>query len=438
MKLPILSIKDVAEGQLCCGCGACAAASPERISMVDDARFGRRPWIANGPLDDEPMRRAMEACPGTRLDAPAAPKGAIAELLPAWGPVLELWEGHASDPEIRFAASSGGAASALALYCLERAGMHGLLHVDARTDVPYLNRTVMSTRREQVLRACGSRYAPASPCEGLPLVESAPASCVMIGKPCDIAGARRLAAARPALERNLGLTIAVFCAGTPSTQGTLEMLKAMGVSDPASVESVRYRGNGWPGRATVRSRTTSGIEERSLSYDESWGDILQKHRQWRCYICPDHTGEAADIAVGDPWYRPIPEGDPGHSLVLARTERGRQIIEDAATAGYLTLRRVEPRILPASQPNLLRTRGAVWGRLLALRLAGAPTPIYQGMEMLRFWLSELSFRDKLQSITGTLRRISRKKLKERHPVVPLEPARSHAQGVSCAGGGAHG
>jgi coenzyme F420 hydrogenase subunit beta len=216
------------------------------------------------------------------------------------------------------------------------------------------------------------------------------------------------------------------------------MLSAMGVSDPASVESVRYRGNGWPGRATVRYRTPHGTEERSLSYDESWGDILQKHRQWRCYICPDHTGEAADISVGDPWYRPIPEGDPGHSLVLARTERGKRIIEEAIKAGYLTLRRVEPRILPASQPNLLRTRGAVWGRLLALRLAGAPTPIYRGMEMLRFWLTELSLKDKLQSLTGTLRRIGRKKLKERQPVVPFEPARSCAQGAQCAGGGAHG
>ena len=37
-------------------------------------------------------------------------------------------------------------------------------------------------------------------------------------------------------------------------------------------------------------------------------------------MCADHTGEFADIAVGDPWYRPHLDDEPGRSLVLARSE----------------------------------------------------------------------------------------------------------------------
>lgn len=427
MKLPVLPIPEVAERQLCTGCGVCAYLSPDEIEMVDDLENGRRPLLRTRLSEDRRSVDAASACPGSHLHQTANERssGVIAELAPAWGPVMSLWEGYASDPEIRFAGSSGGAASALALFCIERLGMHGLLHIDARRDVPYLNRTVLSTTRQQILAATGSRYAPASPCDSLRLIEEAPAPCVFIGKPCDVAGARAAAGLRPGLERNLGLTIGIFCAGTPSTKGTLEMLKAMGVEDPTTLVGVRYRGNGWPGRATARFRTADGsLDERSFTYAESWGDILQKHRQWRCYICPDHTGEFADIAVGDPWYRPIPEGDHGHSLVLARTDRGRRIVESAIEAGYLTLTPVVPSILPASQPNLLRTRGAIWGRLAALRVMGAAVPRFTGMPMFRFWISQLSVKEKIQSVVGTVRRVFRKGLRERRPVTPFEPARA--------------
>src|SRR5262249_15207548 len=161
---------------------------------------------------------------------------------PGWGPVLELWEGFASDPEIRFAGSSGGAASALALYGIERGGMHGLLHIRARRDVAYLNETVLSTTRDEILAATGSRYAPASPCDGLGMVKDAAGPCVMIGKPCDIAAASKARTLDGQLDKQLGLTIAIFCAGTPSTKGTLEMVRAMGITDPANATSVRYRG----------------------------------------------------------------------------------------------------------------------------------------------------------------------------------------------------
>jgi coenzyme F420 hydrogenase subunit beta len=344
-------------------------------------------------------------------------------LFDGWGPVRGLWEGHAADPEIRFAGSSGGAASALALFCLERAGMYGLLHIAAREDVPYLNRTVLSRTREQILGATGSRYAPASPCDGLAMVEAAPGPCVMIGKPCDIAATEKARRIRPALDSKLGLTIAIFCAGTPSTRGTLEMLKQMGVTDPSAVQSVRYRGNGWPGRATVVLRTANGHETRDLTYEQSWGEVLQKHRQWRCHICPDHTGEAADISVGDPWHRPVPPGAHGSSLVVARTERGLRVVREAMAAGYLCLESVRAGVLPASQPGLLTVRGLVWARLLTLRVMGVPTPRFSGVPMFRYWLSRATVREKLQSVYGTVKRVFTKRLARPQSVHEFVPER---------------
>ena len=414
------SIRDVAEKHLCTGCGVCAYLAPDALRMVDDLERGRRPFPLEGREALDVAGDALDACPGRGLahDRSRPSEEEEAELFSEWGPVRELWEGFAADDALRLAGSSGGAASALALFALERAGFHGLLHIAARPDVPYLNHTVLSTSRDEILAATGSRYAPASPCDGLERIERAPAPCVFIGKPCDVAGARAAARLRPALAENLGLTIGIFCAGTPSTAGTLAMLRAMGFEDPAQVTGVRYRGNGWPGLATVRA---ADGRENAITYAESWGDILQVHRQWRCYVCADHTGEFADIAVGDPWYREIPPDEPGRSLILARTERGARFLAEAIAAGYLQVERVGPEILRASQPNLETTRGAIWGRIWGTRLLGAAAPRYRNVAIFPSWWSRLGAKDKLRSFLGTFKRTFKKGLRKRRPVRPWTP-----------------
>lgn len=414
----VRDVGDVAARHLCSGCGACAYLAPDEVTMVDTLSGGRRPLRiieVDGRSADE--NDALAACPGRALHQQPYPSDHISALGKAWGPVLEVWEGHAADPEIRFSGSSGGVATALALHCVEGQGMHGVLHTAARDDVPYLNRTVMSRSRREMLAATGSRYAPASPCDGLGLIEAAPAQCVFVGKPCDVAGAASASRLRPALADRIGLTIAFFCAGTPTTAGTLEAIRSLDI-EPDDVSSVRYRGQGWPGRFTVE---TKGGHARSLSYEESWGAILQRHRQWRCMICPDHTGEFADIAVGDPWYRPVEAGEHGSSLVLVRTARGRELLRSAVSAGVLNLEQVKPELLPLSQPNLLRTRGSVWGRVNTMRIMGLPVPRYRGLPMVRTWL-RLGMREKIGSTAGTARRIRRRRLRQPESVQPWSPS----------------
>lgn len=418
----IRGINDVAEWNLCSGCGACAFVQPDVVHMVDDLDAGRRPVVAQGATGSRlPTLPGLAICPGVELGHDAPPKGGPGDLDPAWGPVLEVWEGHATDPEIRYAGSSGGIASALALHALEHEGMHGLLHIRAREDVPYLNETVLSRSRDDILSATGSRYAPASPCDRLDLIEQAPSPCVFIGKPCDVAATHKARRLRPKLDAKLGLTVAIFCAGTPTTRGTLEMLSDMGIEDPRDIVALRYRGNGWPGDAVASVRTPSGdVEERNLTYQQSWGDILQRHRQWRCYVCADHTGEFADIAVGDPWYRDIQPGELGESLILVRTERGRSALNRAIAGGAVKAERADSSTLPSSQPGLLRVRGAVGGRIWVLRLLGIPAPRYRNMPMLTTWVRTLNLRGKLRSTIGTMKRIWGRKLYQRHAVVPLQ------------------
>jgi coenzyme F420 hydrogenase subunit beta len=376
--------------------------------MVDTVEHGKRPLIAEG-TDKETARALIATCPGRSIDAAPATGAAGAKSYEhaAWGPVLEVWEGHATDPELRHHGSSGGVVSALSLFCMEEKGYPGAVQVRARSDQPLLNESVISRSRSDVLASTASRYAPASPCERLADLSASRQPHVFVGKPCDVAGAACFAARDAASSSGIGLSISIFCAGTPSLAGTRELLAHLGVEQHDEVLEVRYRGRGWPGRMSVRFRSTSTGEIRtaSTSYEEGWGDILQKHTQWRCRVCADHIGEYADLSIGDPWYRPVAEGDPGQSLIVVRTDRGRQVLREAVEAGVLHL---EPRTLEtlaASQPNLERTRGAVFARCLTARLAGAAAPRYRDAALHRVWWRALSPTAKLKSFAGTMKRI---------------------------------
>jgi len=416
------TIQDVVSRQLCMGCGACAAARPDIVRMADTVAHGRRPVIAQG-TSAAAGRELAKVCPGRAIDGRSpAPAGKRDYSHAAWGPVLEVWEGHATDPEIRFSGSSGGVVSALALFCIEQKDFAGAVQVRARPDQPLLNESVISRSRADVLAASASRYAPASPCERLADLRGSSQPHVFIGKPCDVAGSARLVAEQPSLASSVALSISIFCAGTPSLAGSRELLDRLGVSAGDEVLELRYRGRGWPGDMAVRFREaeTGEIHEASMSYAEGWGEILQKHKQWRCQLCADHLGEHADLSIGDPWYRPLAEDEAGQSLVVVRTERGRRILQQAMRAGVLNMERRSLATLAASQPNLEQTRGAVFGRCLTARIAGASAPRYRGTGLHRVWWRALSPTAKFRSIAGTVKRLLRKGLLRNERATLLE------------------
>jgi coenzyme F420 hydrogenase subunit beta len=416
----ISSIADIAAWQLCCGCGACAYVVPDQIEVIDTLEYGRRPRIKSD-IDMAAMQQAMNVCPGIELTRPHKPDDQLGgePFYSVWGPVLGVWEGHAADPQIRFEGSSGGVATALANYAMEKLNMAGTLHIAARQDVPYLNHTIFSRTKEQLLAGAGSRYAPASPCDGLKMIEDAPSPCVFIGKPCDAATVRKAMKLRPKLAEKIGLTIAFFCAGTPSTQGTLKMVEVMGVKAPTSIRSLRYRGNGWPGMASVCYEEEGELKKTELTYEQSWGEILQKYRQWRCYICPDHIGEFADIAVADAWHRPVADHQPGRSVIIARTPRGREILEMAIQDRYLKAEPVSATILPLCRRDQAAYQGKLWVRLQTLKTLMVSIPKYRGFGLVRFWRTELSNKEKMRSIFSTIKRVFVKQLRCRRKLVPF-------------------
>jgi coenzyme F420 hydrogenase subunit beta len=344
----------------------------------------------------------------------ALPKSTEADY--EFGPTLGIYEGWATDPEVRYHGSSGGVLSALSLYSLEQGGFSGVVHTGMDPSIPWLNANYVSRQRSEVLAHAGSRYSPSAPCAGLRDVRADAGTHVFVGRPCDAAAVSALIRRDPGLPAKVGLVLTFFCAGTPSTRGTLDLLRQLGESE-TQVKELHYRGSGWPGSF----RVVTGDEGRgmTLPYRESWSR-LTAYRTLRCNLCPDGLGRVSDIACGDAWQHFKDDGDPGRSLILVRTERGRAILAAAVRAGYVTIGKAEADDVLRAQPNLLDRRRLLFGRMAAFRLLGAPVPTYKGFSLFRSWV-RAGPRQQLRSVGGTVRRILKRRWYRRRLQTEVEP-----------------
>lgn len=407
----IKTIQDVVDWDQCIGCGACYyACANNGVRLFNIEKVGVRPKFDS---DCSSCNECLEICPGYFVDGDRMMEGRpkTCEEDHEFGQTLEIWEGYASDPAIRHSGSSGGLLTALSLYCLEKEGMESVVHTGMDEDRPWLNRTYQSVTREDVLSRTGSRYNASSPCEGLDWIEKGERPSVFVGKPCDAAAVGHLVQKRPELDTKVGAILTFFCAGTPSAEGTLDLLSSLHLSKE-EIDALRYRGEGWPGR--FRALYEDRTKEKNYTYQESWGR-LTKYRPWRCHICPHGLGRVADISCGDAWRVYEEEDkDPGQSVVLVRTERGRRILQGAIESGYVTLKPASKRDVIDSQ-GLVGRRRVVFGRLLAMKLLLRPTPEFLNFSLFRAW-NALPLKERVKSILGTLRRLVKRGMWRKRPI----------------------
>jgi coenzyme F420 hydrogenase subunit beta len=396
------SLARVARGDLCAGCGACAGVTGGKIAMQRAAPGFLRPvQLTDLSAADEATVAAI--CPGLGQHVDAMER----EDSVLWGPMVSAEVGCSTDPEIRFAGSSGGALTAILHHLLKTGVVDAVLQSTADPNFPIGNTTVCNTDSQSILAAAGSRYAPSAPLEELWRYREDNRRFAFVGKPCDAAALRALISHDATLEQRFPVILSFFCAGVPSHSGGEAVLRSLGTTLD-DTELFRFRGNGWPGDATAIAKDGT---VRKMSYHDSWGKILSKHVQNRCKLCADGTGVAADIVCADAWESdekgyPVFNDAPGQSLVVTRTRLGAALIAGARAEGAVKTQGFDMATLAAIQPGQRERRRALWARLAALRLLGRPVPHYSGLHLFAA-ARQNPIRRNLRNFLGTLRRALR-------------------------------
>jgi len=419
---PTQRLYAIVEQGLCIGCGLCqAVAGAERVKLCKTSNGYQQPLV-QGKLDHATVDRIYAVCPGTRIEGlPQRLNEADSKRDNVWGTWRRMLRGWAGDPEIRFEGSTGGVMTALGKYLLESKRVDFILQVRSSLSEPSFGEPCLSFTAADVIDAAGSRYGPAAPLLDIDQVLERNQPFAFFAKPCDVNALRNYAELDPRVDELVRYCIVMVCGGYGTPQGTLDFYRRSGI-DPHDVTGLRYRGRGCPGPTRVETADGAAHE---FHYIDFWGeDETTWSLPFRCKICPDGIGEAADIAAADTWIGGGPnrvdsETDPGTNAIVARTRAGEELLAAAAADGALTLEYdIVPDTMSLYQPHQVNKKYAAWARHQGLADAGRIVP-----QTARLRIDELARELPQETLDlqrkGTLERIHNGKASEPTPEICL-------------------
>ena len=367
----------ISEQGLCAGCGICQSiAGADKIKFVKSLNGYERPVII-GELDDFTVDRIFNICPGTRIEGlPENKLSPSTKIDKVWGPWHRIARAWAGDEKTRFEGSTGGVLTALAQFMLNDKRVDFILHVKAAVKDPTFGESYLSFTEADVLETGGSRYGPSAPLINIDEILARGQTFAFIGKPCDIAALRNLAQYDVRVNELVKYWLTPVCGGFMAPYSMDSFLSSAGVARK-SLTAFRYRGQGCPGP----TRVETAEEVKEFHYLDFWGDDESGwHLPFRCKICPDGIGEAADISAADTWIGGSPtreesKDDLGTNAVIVRTAAGLELFEAAAKAGAITIEYdITPDDMSIYQPHQVRKKYAAHDRHQGLGDQGRIVP----------------------------------------------------------------
>lgn len=375
-------VERVVRNGLCMGCGMCVASSSKAdirltFSKTEDQFIPRvERWTPEDGDDPELV------CPGARVD--------MMELsLRMYGRVpddylLGVYERvricYVTDEQTRCRAASGGVVP-VALRYLFTTGAIDMVYCLVPGEGPYAARGRILRSAAEIDQIHGSVYHPFDFGNELRELVKGEGRFALVGLPCQIEGLEMMKARNPALAHRHVLSIGLFCGGVNKFGGIAYYLRGHGIPWH-DVSKIEYRVGDWPGQIRVR---------RASSEREVLIPRIQGNSRWqilrytaafqgywmmkRCRLCPDQLADFADIAVGDPHvpkYRK--KKGPGYSIVVSRTRRGEQFIQEMLDKSLLAKEECDTDLVKDSQGYTLDNRRHVPAYIRIARFLGEPVP----------------------------------------------------------------
>jgi len=370
------TIAQIVECGLCTGCGTCAGICPNEAVKMHIVEGLYLPKIEEGKCNECGI--CVKSCPGYSVDFEEL-NSSIFRKQPddaSLGNFLGCYIGHSNSRGVRYNSSSGGMATQLAIFALEKGLIDGALVVRMRKDRSLEPEPFIAKTREEVISSSKSKYCPVAANEALKQVFKEDGRFAVVGLPCHIHGIRKAEKLSKILEKRIVLHIGLMCSHTVNFAGTEFLLEKTHIRKELVTE-LNYRGRGWPGSMSIRVRD---YPELTIPYLGSWNAYWPIFSSFfftpmRCIMCSDETNELADISLGDAWLPELESEKSGQSIIIARTKKAEDILALMGSAKAISIRRVDPEKVKQSQALPLKfKKDDLNTRLLLLKLLGKQTP----------------------------------------------------------------
>jgi len=361
------NISDVYESKLCTGCGTCEGICPSfAIEIIKDDLQGI--YIPKVNINKcNYCGICLKCCPGWSLDFIKLNQKIFGKQPenPLIGNYIDCHIGHANDNDLRWKASSGGVLTQLLIFAMENKLINGVILTRMSQKNPLEPEVFIARNREDVISATGSKYCPVPVNIKLKeVLKDENGKFALVGLPCHIQAFRKSELINSKLKDKIILVFGLFCNHCPKFTATEYLLKKLNINKE-EITDISYRGSGWPGKMTILLN-----DEKKLLMDQSkywnWG-FGEFFIPLRCTFCLDGLSEFADISFGDAWLPELKIDKLGTSIIVVRTEKGQQIIQEAINEKKVDLELINSDKVIRSQNHMLNFKNEIKVRITLSR-----------------------------------------------------------------------
>ena len=363
--------------ELCARTGTCVGVCPTNALSIGPDFYPQ--------LDPEKCTECglcARTCPGGQVSYAGLTEITFGHRTPAEsfdGHVQKTYVGYAKDERIRRGGAGGGVVTALLWDMLKRGVVDGCVVTRMNPERPWHGEVFIARTYEELLSSQQSKYIVIPVNSILQEIRKSKGRFAVAALPCHIHGLRLVQKEKPSLMQRIHAIIGLFCASALEPFVAEEMMESRGI-DPETIRDFNFRGGEWPGR--IRAIKKNGVI-RNLHYsnfkDGAINYLTYLYSPFRCQTCIDGSSEFADISVSDAWTRDS-EGRylfEAQSKILARTDKGVQIVHDAIVSGTLVAQDVTQN--RHYQTHKLHTKKKGLNapiRVARLQKKGVPVPHY--------------------------------------------------------------
>lgn len=289
------------------------------------------------------------------------------------GNYKKIFIGYWKDESIRRNGASGGVLSGIQLYLLEKGLVDGVITLRMRQDKPHLTEPIIATTEIQILEGAQSKYTTAPVNHILSQLPGAHQSLVYTGLPEEIAAIRILQMLDHPSVKPINYILGTFYGEAIGFSAIKSFLRSHGIKDLAQIKTLQFRAGEWPGYMRIELNNGRIISVRKFHANYLIPSHITKFSLYQI----DYMAELADISVGDAWAPSYESSGGGWSVIMARSQKGLELLEQLAIENEIHLQEITEEELMAMHSHGLdfKKRGA-FIRIAKRQAKGLPVPNY--------------------------------------------------------------